>query len=302
MTWSGRRNLADRNGRGNLNLAGMRTVMLLTVLAACASLAQGIHKPKVGTAGRCSTAPTTSRLHACTSAHPAPCFDRRQLTRLAQAGALGLALPPVPSFASSNPGKSYYMPVARYRYLPRIDRAFHALKDDASLQALDAENWGAMATIYDNADDATTALALYANMVEGSRSSKSKKKTDRQKQLYGFQATYKQEMGRLGAAIKSQSKGAASEAMRSALVALTSYQELAEITGENGVLRHRRKRAGRSPAQRCSPPCPPTCFACPALPPDIPRDQIGLLAVAKGGGGKAFSRRELPVVTGKGAE
>ena len=77
---------------------------------------------------------------------------------------------------STNPANNYYFPMAKYRYLPRILRAWIALDELAGL-ALKEKDWDGMRVVFDRADDATTALPLYASAVEGSRSTKRKKKS-----------------------------------------------------------------------------------------------------------------------------
>lgn len=142
------------------------------------------------------------------------------------------------------------------RYLPRINRAYLSLADAASIEKFAAGDWSALATVYANADDATTALALYANSVEGSRSSKGKKKSARQKQLYVFADKYKAGVEKLDKAVKARSAADASQAVSMSLAALQSYKDLADINGAN------------------------------ALPPDVPIDQQKYIAVFKGGGYK----------------
>ena len=83
---------------------------------------------------------------------------------------------------STNPANNYYFPTAKYRYLPRIYRAEIAC-DKLSQEPLEQEDWESLNIVWDRMDDATYAMPLYTNAVEGSRSSKKKKKSDLQKEL-----------------------------------------------------------------------------------------------------------------------
>lgn len=83
---------------------------------------------------------------------------------------------------SSNPANNYYFPTAKYRYLPRIYRAEIAC-DKLAQVPLENEDWERLLIVWDRMDDATTAMPLYTNAVEGSRSGKRKRKTDLQKEL-----------------------------------------------------------------------------------------------------------------------
>ena len=50
--------------------------------------------------------------------------------------------------------------------------------DSLGPQALGASDWEGLHVVWERADDAVTAMPLYTNAVEGSRSSKRKKKSD----------------------------------------------------------------------------------------------------------------------------
>ena len=78
---------------------------------------------------------------------------------------------------STDPASNYYFPMAKYRYLPRVLRAWIAV-DSLGPQALGASDWEGLHVVWERADDAVTAMPLYTNAVEGSRSSKRKKKSD----------------------------------------------------------------------------------------------------------------------------
>ena len=97
-------------------------------------------------------------------------------------GLAALALPAAPALAkieSVNPGNNYYFPMAKYRYLPRILRSWIAV-DQLAPTALKSEDWDGLEEVWRRLDDTTTALPLYTSAVEGSRSTKRKKKSDAQ--------------------------------------------------------------------------------------------------------------------------
>merc|ERR1719161_315009 len=72
--------------------------------------------------------------------------------------------------------------MAKYRYLPRIFRSWIALHELAP-QAVQDIDWEALQEVWVRADDSITCLPLYTSAVEGSRSTKRKKKSDAQKEL-----------------------------------------------------------------------------------------------------------------------
>lgn len=203
--------------------------------------------------GEC--APALARRAAAQRACPAPARrDAAQHSRRSALGALGalavaaVSCAPGRADAGANPANNYYFPMAKYRYLPRINRAYLSLADlsSADKEAIDrfaAGDWSALSTIYANADDATTALALYANSVEGSRSSKGKRKSPRQKELYAFVDAYKAGVERLGKAVKAKSSADVLGAVSLSLAALQGYKDLADINGPNGAARARGRLA-----------------------------------------------------------
>ena len=88
--------------------------------------------------------------------------------------------------------------------------------------------------VWERADDSTTCLPLYTSAVEGSRSTKRKKKSPAQKQMKADLVVYK-------AAVKDLEKGVASkdakkcrEALKSARESLLEYRQLAKIDGPDG--------------------------------------------------------------------
>eukprot|EP00965_Chrysotila_dentata_P022994 761999-Pleurochrysis_carterae.AAC.4 len=68
-------------------------------------------------------------------------------------------------------------PMAKYRYLPRIFRAWIASSELAP-KALEERDWEGLRIVYERLDDATLAMPLYTSAVEGSRSTKRKKKSE----------------------------------------------------------------------------------------------------------------------------
>jgi len=164
-----------------------------------------------------------------------PTFDRRALL----AGALGAAATVVAPLSASaqiesvNPANNYYFPMAKYRYLPRILRAWIAV-DQLGPAALEVGDWDGMEEVVRRADDAITALPLYTNAVEGSRSGKRKKKTDSQKQMLSDLKVYKEGIGELEKAVAKKDVKKANAALAKATPALLSYRQIAKIDAEDG--------------------------------------------------------------------
>lgn len=162
-------------------------------------------------------------------------LDRRALL----SGALGLAataaLPQTASakIDSVNPANNYYFPMAKYRYLPRILRAWISI-DQLADAALEVGDWEGMEEIARRADDAITALPLYTNAVEGSRSGKRKKKSDAQKQMISDLKIYTAEIENLQKAVKKKDIAKARAAVEKARPALLSYRQIAKIDAEDG--------------------------------------------------------------------
>ena len=92
------------------------------------------------------------------------------------------AAPAAAKVDSVNPANNYYFPMARYRYAPRILRAWIAV-DELATPVLAAGRWDDMEIVWSRMDDAVTAMPLFTNAVEGSRSTKRKTKTDTQKMM-----------------------------------------------------------------------------------------------------------------------
>ena len=102
---------------------------------------------------------------------------RSALAAIAAPALLAIGAPASAIVDSTNPASNYYFPMAKYRYLPRVLRAWIAV-DSLGPQALGASDWEGLHVVWERADDAVTAMPLYTNAVEGSRSSKRKKKSD----------------------------------------------------------------------------------------------------------------------------
>ena len=90
--------------------------------------------------------------------------------------------------------------MAKYRYLPRILRAWIAA-DELAPAALEVKDWDGLKIVFDRMDDTVTALPLYTSSVEGSRSTKRKKKSDEQKIMMKQQKAYKADVVKLKEAI-----------------------------------------------------------------------------------------------------
>ena len=123
--------------------------------------------------------------------------------------------------------------MAKYRYLPRILRAWIAV-DQLAPAALEVGDWEGMVEVVTRADDAITALPLYTNAVEGSRSGKRKKKTDAQKQMLSDLTIYKTEIGNLEKAVKKKDLPKAKASLAKARESLLSYRQIARIDAEDG--------------------------------------------------------------------
>lgn len=102
--------------------------------------------------------------------------------------------------------------MAKYRYLPRIFRAWIATSE-LGPQALKEKDWEGLQIVWERLDDATTALPLYTNAVEGSRSGKRKKKTDAQKELIKATDDYKTAVADLKVAIDKKNTKKVNDAL-----------------------------------------------------------------------------------------
>jgi len=163
-------------------------------------------------------------------------IDRRALLAGGLLGAVSTVVSPLAAAAkieSVNPANNYYFPMAKYRYLPRILRAWIAV-DQLSGDALAQKDWEGLQVIWERCDDTITAMPLYTSAVEGSRSTKRKKKSDAQKELISQQKVYKEACGKLEAAIKKKDIKTAEKEITSIRGALKIYREVAQIDKEDG--------------------------------------------------------------------
>jgi len=162
--------------------------------------------------------------------------------RAVVAGALAsaaLAAAPNPAQAKiedTNPANNYYFPMAKYRYLPRIFRSWIAV-DQLAPGALEKRDWEGLAEVASRLDDVTTALPLYASAVEGSRSTKRKKKTPAQKQMKADAIEFKAACEDLKTAVGRKNVQNTEKALARARSSLLSYRQLAQIdTPDGGVI------------------------------------------------------------------
>jgi len=163
-------------------------------------------------------------------------FGRRAVLTGGAFGAAATVLAPLAAVAkieSVNPANNYYFPMAKYRYLPRIFRAWIAV-DQLAPAALEVGDWEGMTEVVRRADDAITALPLYTNAVEGSRSTKRKKKSDEQKQMQSDLKVYKAAIGDLEKAVAAKNRPKSAKALKEARVSLLSYRQMAQIDTEDG--------------------------------------------------------------------
>ena len=123
--------------------------------------------------------------------------------------------------------------MAKYRYLPRIHRAFIAC-DKLAGPALAKGDWDGLEIVHERMDDAITAMPLYTNAVEGSRSSKKKKKSDTQKAMAMAHKGYAAACDKLKKAVNKRDAAAAQVALASAGETLGAYRTLAKIDDDAG--------------------------------------------------------------------
>merc|ERR1719478_1212860 len=128
---------------------------------------------------------------------------------------------------SVNPANNYYFPMAKYRYLPRILRAWIAV-DQLADAALEVRDWEGMEEVLRRADDAITALPLYTNAVEGSRSTKRKKKSDTQKKMTAALKSYTSDLKELEKTVQKKNREKTTALLASARESLMEYRQLAQ--------------------------------------------------------------------------
>jgi len=162
--------------------------------------------------------------------------DRRSVLAGGLLGAVSTVVSPLAAAAkieSVNPANNYYFPMAKYRYLPRILRAWIAV-DQLSAKALADKDWEGLNEIWVRCDDTVTAMPLYTSAVEGSRSTKRKKKSDAQKELMAQQKEYKAACAKLATAVEKKDIKLATKSIDIMKENLRIYREIAQIDGEDG--------------------------------------------------------------------
>merc|ERR1719191_581376 len=160
-------------------------------------------------------------------------MDRRGLLRGLLGAALAAPLGASAKVESVNPANNYYFPMAKYRYLPRIFRAWVAI-DELAPAALAVGDWEGLEEVWRRADDAVTALPLYTNAVEGSRSTKRKKKSDTQKSMTKALKIYTKDLKDLEASVAKKNIDKTKTLISSARDSLLTYRQLAQIDTEDG--------------------------------------------------------------------
>jgi hypothetical protein len=134
---------------------------------------------------------------------------------------------------NEDPQNNYYFPMAKYRYLPRILRAWIAV-DKLALPRLEKSDWQDMDEVVARLSNAIPAMKLYASSIEGSRSSKQKKKSATQKALFKYQEQYAKDCKQLEKAVEERDKEKTREALEVAKETLYDYRVLARIATEDG--------------------------------------------------------------------
>jgi len=163
-------------------------------------------------------------------------LDRRAVLAGGMLGAVSTVFSPLAASAKIddvNPANNYYFPMAKYRYLPRILRSWIAA-DQLAPAALEIKDWDGMKIAYDRLEDTVTALPLFTSAVEGSRSTKRKKKSDAQKQMMAMQKEYKAAVKDLGKAVDAKDQKKAKVALDAARTSLLTYRQMARIDTEDG--------------------------------------------------------------------
>lgn len=179
-----------------------------------------------------SPAPAVPATRTATSSVSVVCsMDRRAALFGAAASMLPLAASA--KIESVNPANNYYFPMAKYRYLPRIFKAWVAV-DQLAPVALEVGDWEGLQEVARRLDDASTALPLYTNAVEGSRSTKRKKKSDAQKQMLKDLKAYNKATEVLVKASDKKDVKMAKQAIEDCRASLLEYRQLAQIDAEDG--------------------------------------------------------------------
>jgi len=106
--------------------------------------------------------------------------------------------------------------------------------DQLSEPALKQRDWEGLQEVWVRLDDTVTAMPLYTSAVEGSRSTKRKKKSDEQKVMMKVQKEYKVKVAELGKAIEKKDAKATENALQIIREDLRVYREIAQIDTEDG--------------------------------------------------------------------
>jgi hypothetical protein len=101
-------------------------------------------------------------------------------------------------------------------------------------QALADKDWEGLMVVWERADDSTTCLPLYTSAVEGSRSTKRKKKSDAQKELAKLYKEYNSGVADLKLAIDRKDIKKTTAALGKAHDSLQQYRVIAMIDAEDG--------------------------------------------------------------------
>ena len=163
-----------------------------------------------------------------------PVHSRRHFLAAGWVG-LGSALPcgADTKIGSERPGNNYYFPMARYRYAPRILRAWIAV-DELGRPALSASDWEGVQIVQERMEDATTAMPLFTSSIEGARSTKRKKKSETQIAMTTLTTRYTKACTELQMAVNRKDAARVDAAFAEAREALGEYRRLAKIDGPDG--------------------------------------------------------------------
>jgi hypothetical protein len=161
-------------------------------------------------------------------------LNRRAALSAGAAFATAPFIPPAEAkIESTNPANNYYFPMAKYRYLPRIQRAW-LLVSEYMPQAMKENDWEALTDMYDSFDKANppAAMLLFSNAVEGSRSGKRKKKTDAQKALIAQTKLVEKAYKDLEKATEKKDMKKYAASVEIIRTALGEYREVAQLANQ----------------------------------------------------------------------
>ncbi|KAL1500310.1 hypothetical protein AB1Y20_012976 [Prymnesium parvum] len=218
---------ASRADTGILSPSGalMRALQILS----CLATASAVRCYSAALAGR-GGAPAGARapLPVCSCS-----VDRRSAVLGGLAAAMGLPQAASAIVESNNPANNYYFPMAKYRYLPRILRAWIAV-DELAPAAIEVGDWDGMDEVIRRADDAVTALPLYTSAVEGSRSTKRKRKSETQKQMTEDLQVYTKALENMKKSVAKKDRATTEKLLKEVRSSLLDYRQLAQIDGPDG--------------------------------------------------------------------